>query len=728
MVEQGMAKYSARAFKQDSAAAMRGEIERGLIELITNADDAYGNSSGEIHIKIKQGGKRFPVEVSVSDSAKGLSYTELKNAFTEIGAMTSGLANGRITRGMLGRGAKDVASFGAIRFEAIKDGRYSELTLFQDSSYVSEFSNIEASSDHYKALGLGKSQNGLTATILCSKPENIRNLAELTRRLGSVAQLRDLISRRKVTIEDFRTSGPTQQIRNWLPQGVELASIELDLDGYDGTALLNLRKLQELQPSNVSEWSANGILIKSGISVFQNTWFSSSLSKRYAARILTGEVIVPQISDILKSELFAQKDNDEFSEIQLLSRTRDGLEKNHPLWKALVKAVEVAVHDIFEELEEIVTSGQKQGVNLSRDFNLAATALSPDVAEILKDLDDELPENEIGSALNKLDVIPRIVTVPPNSTFTLSVRADDALTSKGVKIAESGSLLGIEFLSGRFGEPFLPDWKEHSRLENKFVIPLQFKSPERKGVYFIDFMVGDELCTTQVIVGERTPLRKPQPEILEFSPNVVYSSPGRGKNLLLRAPIEMTDCEINIQISGVPGSLSTPSVTLRAEPEGQWAQAFVHIKTSQNLGNIEVQAHFGDELASAQIKVEEASNGSGKNARLSFELNGDENPIFRFDVSPVGVGAYKVVVFGKHKLFNNVFGEFVGDAEGFRNEDSPTARAILAQVIAQAFAQQLVELAFDKKPEDKWDAASTMFRFNEYFEKFVGTLHKALVK
>ena len=40
--------YLGRAFSQDAWAAMGGDVVRGLIELITNCDDAYGKANGDI--------------------------------------------------------------------------------------------------------------------------------------------------------------------------------------------------------------------------------------------------------------------------------------------------------------------------------------------------------------------------------------------------------------------------------------------------------------------------------------------------------------------------------------------------------------------------------------------------------------------------------------------------------------------------------------------------------
>ena len=42
----GDLQYTARAFKQDSEDAMKGDVIRALIELITNADDAYDSRGG----------------------------------------------------------------------------------------------------------------------------------------------------------------------------------------------------------------------------------------------------------------------------------------------------------------------------------------------------------------------------------------------------------------------------------------------------------------------------------------------------------------------------------------------------------------------------------------------------------------------------------------------------------------------------------------------------------
>ena len=49
----GQLQYTSRAFNQDAQQAMRGDIIRALIELLTNADDAYTAKGGKIIISIE---------------------------------------------------------------------------------------------------------------------------------------------------------------------------------------------------------------------------------------------------------------------------------------------------------------------------------------------------------------------------------------------------------------------------------------------------------------------------------------------------------------------------------------------------------------------------------------------------------------------------------------------------------------------------------------------------
>jgi len=89
--------YATRRYKRENMErAMRGEIERGLVELITNCDDKYLEleeqgiqSSGKILIEIER--KRTqPTIVIVRDRAVGMSRKELYEKMGGLGGRTSG--------------------------------------------------------------------------------------------------------------------------------------------------------------------------------------------------------------------------------------------------------------------------------------------------------------------------------------------------------------------------------------------------------------------------------------------------------------------------------------------------------------------------------------------------------------------------------------------------------------------------------------------------------------
>ena len=727
MTKRGKAEYTERAFKQDAAGAMKGEIERGLIELITNADDAYGDQPGEIHIKVYPADDSYSYKIQVADNAKGLDYAGLEAAFTKLGAMTSELAQGGKSRGLFGRGAKDAAAFGAVRFEAIKDGKYSELTLFKTMDFSSDSQDVKATEGHYDSLGITSGANGLSATIFVKSGSLPVDLDALATSLSNNAQLRDLVTRRKVFLKDIRNGSVQKQLKTSLPSGEIELEKDLEIEGYPGGSKIVVWKLQEFQPSNPSPTSAHGLLVKSGVSVFENTWFSNNLSKRPASGYLAGEVIVPQIVEILQEEIRAQIEDDEYPDKPLISRTRDGLEKDHPFSKALKSAVERAVLGLFNEVETKNKPEQKQGDQLKKDFDLAAEAIGRELAAAMNALEEDLDPEDEDNGLSPFDVVPAILVLHPNSKGVLTLRADENLTQEMIEISEPRGETGVK-LSGRaFNTPYLGDWQAHPRLQGKSSDQISFQVPSELGLHEIQFQLAGESRTVQIVVRRREPNPVSPPLNLEWSPSRVFSAPGRGKNLLLRAPIECADATVQISISGVAHKSAPETVTLKPTAHGGWVEAIVHVKTSEEVGELSVQATLGNENPVAVIRVEESSKGQGGAPKLEFELVENGYADERYVMVPTGVGSYKVVVFGNHPSYAGVFGNYV-DGKGFSNENSIEARSVLAQVIAQAFGQYLVELDYEKHAEDKWDASSVIFRFREYSEKFVGKLHKALVR
>jgi len=229
--------YTSKGFVQDADQAMEGDVVRGLIELITNADDAYGANSGKIRMVLRRHASQAePVEVSVSDAAKGLTTDEMEKAFLTLGGNTSGFAAGDDVRGLFGRGSKDTSWFGQSVFESIKDGVYSVLVLNRDGKGTIDSRGVDSAD--YQRLHIPSGKNGLTATIrVFPNIAKVPDAQKLFQRISCHFQLRDINRRHEVLFEEI-DDGKRVQLHPVLwevPDGEILVDRDIDIPEYEAT-------------------------------------------------------------------------------------------------------------------------------------------------------------------------------------------------------------------------------------------------------------------------------------------------------------------------------------------------------------------------------------------------------------------------------------------------------------------------------------------------------------
>ena len=121
--QEGRVEYTDRALAGPLKQAMKGEIVRGLIELITNSDDAY------VDVELSRWppgphpcAGRTPQESALESDRPRPSHRHQESGRTNhqgLGGRSSGFEEGRQKRGNLGRGAKDLAAFGPVTFRTI---------------------------------------------------------------------------------------------------------------------------------------------------------------------------------------------------------------------------------------------------------------------------------------------------------------------------------------------------------------------------------------------------------------------------------------------------------------------------------------------------------------------------------------------------------------------------------------------------------------------------------
>lgn len=709
----GNVKYEGRAFDQDAENAMRGDIVRALIELITNSDDAYGDAPGSIVVRIsKTNDPEYPLAVSVHDHATGLNAEGLEKCFAILGGKSAKEG----ARGLLGRGAKDVAAFGYVEFASIHAGKFSKLWL-KSGEYLLEPLDTEPTEQDLKELALQPNQSGLTATIFVNKKYKIASGSKIQEKLATHAQLRDLIGRRIVRIEDSRNAEVRADIPRFQPQGEVVLEENLVIDGYDEPVHLVLRRLPQADTSNLSPYSKQGILIKSGVSIFENSWFG--LDAMTESNFFSGIVDAPQIADIIRA---FDKDDVLGGNASLLSRSRDGLQSEHSYYKALARAVTSKVKPIFEELSKEMNAKKKQGERLSGDFKTLSTVLSGEIEKALSEIDeDDLPVGPPGDEIQDFYLIPPVRRARRGERITLIARSTALPTGDLTSIiANQHPEDTIEAISTSEAA-----WKENKEIE-VWSRHIHLTAGGSDGTATIEAQVDGKVAKAQIIVfnGSGIPTPKPVLELI-FDTPVASVSPMKKRHLGLLAPIELAGMSVVIDSTGYEFESIPQNVFLQADSSGIYSRAKVTCEAKSQEGTAEVTAQVVGREHQAKCKVEVKITGPKTGLDFKCELSAFKQPNHR-SRTELDNGTLLVKVFPSHTSFNSIFGKYDDAKAMFENENSPEARAILAEIIGFEIAQYLTNERYVKYPEELNDAPRVLNRQQQYQMQFQSKIHKVL--
>jgi hypothetical protein len=715
---EGTVVYSSRAFDQDAQQAIRGNLVRALIELITNADDEYGDREGariRVLIDKPQDPSRFVADVSVLDTATGLTAEGLQECFTVLGAKTAHFHDGGASRGMLGRGAKDVASLGAITFSAVKDGKYSSLTLNRDGKYKFTAQDEPATDEVRSHLGLAKDQNGLRATIHVANGVKVPAIGALQKELGATAQLRDVSRRREIAVEDRRGAKPKVGAVTPLEvRGDVLVDTDLEVKGYDKPVHLTLRRLPERSTSRLSETSEHGILIATSNAIYENTLFAAT--GRPESGWLAGRLTAPELEDLIRG--FDDGAITEKNPSRLLERDRDGLQKEHPYYRALQVAVMAVLDPILNDLATEEGGSRKQGDKLSRAFQTAREAIRTELGEIIKEIDEDPSIVGPGPGTpGPLQVIPGRLLIGPGETRTLTVRlTGETEPAAAVEVVVRGDAVAV-------GTPSA--WSEHLRLP-AWTCTLTVTGGGKEGESTVEARVGGVTAEGTVIVVDRPdkPLPEP-PTTLEFEHAKASVAPQRARNLLLRAPLESGVFDVEIAAIGVPVGHPT-LVQMHPEKDGRWLQSVVRVEARKATGEVEMIAAVSDGLkASCKVTVKEPTAGGGPD--IDFELV-DRDGLERASLMPEAGGLLKVTVYGRHPAVRPVVGKHKEKpTPRFDHEDSPQGRVLLSEILSSELAQYFITREYVRRPDQLNDPDRIFARVEELRDRLSRILLRSLL-
>ena len=341
--------YADRVALQQADQAIRKDVLRALVEIITNSNDSYSRledagktTSGEIIIDVWR--KHNNSVIRVRDFAEGMDDARMDKVVGTYGEATSGLKEDLHVRGMWGRGLKD-AIFGlgygyvnSIR----KDMLYRSSLLLKGGVPTFELDEpIPAAEELRTKYGIPEG-NGTVIEIILSREdvkmprfENLRNYLQRHFELRTIManQLRMILLRNFAGAEKVKDE---YELSYKPPKGEMVLDEHFEIEGFPASARLQLLRssIQLSTRGEEGDYADAGLLV-----ISQGTVISLTMLKfendPYAS-FFYGSLECDYLHDLLK--------NDE----PVLTATRDGINWSLPFAKALKHAVETRIEPLVQ--------------------------------------------------------------------------------------------------------------------------------------------------------------------------------------------------------------------------------------------------------------------------------------------------------------------------------------------------------------------------------------------
>ncbi len=420
--------YADRVALQQADQAIRKDVLRALVEVITNSNDSYSRLehnglevSGEIIIEILRKHKNSMIRLY--DFAEGMTDIRMDKVVGTYGEATSGLKEDKHVRGMWGRGLKDsIFGLGYGHVRSFKGPNFYSCSLLLKKGVPTFELNAPARATVPLREQYGIPQgNGTVVEVIVSRNDvkvpqydNFRNY------LQRHFELRPIMSnpKRRIILRDILGNGKVRHehaLSYRSPRGEKILNEKFRIPGYPAGARLQVFRsnIQLSTRGEEGDYADGGLLVVSKDTVVSLTMLKYE-NDPYAAYFY-GSIQCDYLHDLLK--------NDE----PVLTATRDGINWTHPFAKALKTAVEAKLDPLIEaERQHAMHDEQtKLDKRLRKKLDRALHELNTIAISELSDPKDqdglnkgiELPPSGIG-------FFPERVYVQTGQPITLTLRVD----------------------------------------------------------------------------------------------------------------------------------------------------------------------------------------------------------------------------------------------------------------------------------------------------------------
>lgn len=395
-------------------------VPEALVELITNSYDAYKlvetESTGtEIsNLPIYVNSYEQSRTLSVRDHARGLTSQEITDKILRVGSLTAA----ETSRGLMGRGAKDITTLGRARFVAIRDNRLSEVVINTDMTYDWIKQDEDISQDIrnlYKIPG-----NGLVVYLTVDSHVKFITDQELPTRLSKNIFLRNML---KAGQHPIFVNG--NQINYTTPyEGKLIVDTEFDIEGYPGaTATFKMYLMPDKigNPEYPDELEY-GITVSSSRAIYEcgglhaeDPFYGRNYRWNPNLKYIVGELQCDYI-DVLAREISNGK-TEANPYLVIDPARRQGLTKRHPFTIALYeipyRLLEITINRVQDIHEDSIQTDEYIGDFLDNISNYMQQNL--DIESVLytwRSKSDQDNLEAIIGRLNKLDIDPESLSIP----------------------------------------------------------------------------------------------------------------------------------------------------------------------------------------------------------------------------------------------------------------------------------------------------------------------------
>jgi len=708
----GFIKYSSDGFEQDSGQAMKNDVVRALIELITNSDDAYAREkkTGKIEVIVRRSStKGDPVSITVRDQASGLDPQAMEDKFVVLGGDKSGFAAGEDVRGLFSRGSKDTAWFGSTVFESVKDGVYSRIKLDRTGNWESE--SCDADADHRAQVGVTDHQNGLSATMYISRQDTrVPELRELVRRLASHVQLRQIVNTQKVTVSEFRDGkrGQTPTVVWENPTSGVLFDGDVTVAGYGCDAHVLIHRLEDRSDGPVNEYSMHGLEVRGRRAAYMNSMFGQTGT---AVGLVHGVVTCSKIDDLIRT-FSASGSNDELNPMRLVSRSRDGLEETHPFMQALSVAVLEKLKSILADLEPKVS--ESGSAKLRRDLNALGTLLAEKLKDDL-DGDNHGVGGKLPTASNPIIVIPPLLKARVGTKRSLTVLVyEGSAAAQGIKAASSSGACQVIGVSDEL--------VSHPSFAETLVGQVRLELLELGSATVVMSAVSDrsESGSGAVVVHDDDS-EESEPLGLEWKNTSMSVTAGKTRSVRLRAPLSLAPngelpAEISLTSSNI--LLVDERVVLTLVDKG-WLEARVGVTGvthSTELGVITAEA--GGQSASGSIRTTVPNPIGGLS--LETEIVDQHKGPMRGEILDTDAGL-KLVMYARHRGLADRLGSLRPDGSFVRDTELDSL-VVIAEVMASVAGDYVLMSKVARDPAMYRDIDNILYERTKLVDRYLKIL------